>query len=105
MKKIFKIVGITIISIVMIYATFLYIEGKRFLNNPGAKPLVVLKIDSNIDASDKGNRYNEVYTSLGFTVKYDYVKSIRSSSDNILYDPIKGEGKLFNKYLIWAWIA
>ena len=62
MKKIIKIVGIVLLSIIGIYTLFVVEESIRIANDVEAKPVIVfLKSDNNKSA---GNEI--VYYSLGF---------------------------------------
>lgn len=91
MKKIIKILGITIISIITIYSIFIIEESIRTSNNMNSKPLIIL--------NKENKKENITYNSLGFklTNKYGVVEDKK-----IL---IGQEFWLFDSFLIWAWIS
>lgn len=91
MKRTFKILGITIISIIAIYTIFIIEESIRTSNNMNSKPVIILNTEI--------NNGNITYNSLGFklTNKYGVVEDKK-----IL---IGQEFWLFDSFLIWAWIS
>ena len=91
MKRTFKILGITIISIIAIYTIFIIEESIRTSNNMNSKPLIIL--------NKENKKENITYNSLGFklTNKYGVVEDKK-----IL---IGQEFWLFDSFLIWAWIS
>ncbi len=91
MKRTFKILGITIISIIAIYTIFIIEESIRTSNNMNSKPVIILNTEINND--------NITYNSLGFKLnnKYGVVEDKK-----IL---IGQEFWLFDSFLIWAWIS
>lgn len=91
MKRILKILGITIISIISIYTIFIIEESIRTSNNMNSKPLIIL--------NKENKKENITYNSLGFklTNKYGVVEDKK-----IL---IGQEFWLFDSFLIWAWIS
>ncbi len=106
MKRIVKTIGIIILAICLILTIFIVEESLRIENHPGVKPLIITEIDAYVSADTSPDRYSETYKSIGFSVKYDYLKDKRDDdSDLIRYYTIKGEFKLFNKYTIWQWIS
>lgn len=104
MKKIIKITSITLLIILFTFTTFILEESIRLSKIPGAKPLIITKIDANIEANNSKLK-EEVYHSIGYTIKYEYLKDEKSSEDNIMYLIIGEEFRLFDKILIWAWIS
>lgn len=91
MKRTFKILGITIISIIAIYTIFIIEESIRTSNNMNSKPLIILNKET--------KKENITYNSLGFklTNKYGVVEDKK-----IL---IGQEFWLFDSFIIWAWIS
>lgn len=91
MKRILKILGITIISIIATYTIFIIEESIRTSNNMNSKPLIIL--------NKENEKENITYNSLGFklTNKYGVVEDKK-----IL---IGQEFWLFDSFLIWAWIS
>ena len=91
MKRTFKILGITIISIIAIYTIFIIEESIRTSNNMNSKPVIILNKET--------KKENITYNSLGFklTNKYGVVEDKK-----IL---IGQEFWLFDSCLISAWIS
>ena len=91
MKRILKILGITIISIIAIYTIFIIEESIRTSNNMNSKPVIILNTEINND--------NITYNSLGFKLnnKYGVVEDKKTL--------IGQEFWLFDSFLIWAWIS
>lgn len=91
MKRTFKILGITIISIITIYTIFIIEESIRTSNNMNSKPVIIL--------NKKNKKENITYNSLGFklTNKYGVVEDKKTL--------IGQEFWLFDSFLIWAWIS
>ena len=91
MKRTFKILGITIISIIAIYTIFIIEESIRTSNNMNSKPLIIL--------NKENKKENITYNSLGFKLKNKY---------GVVEDKkilIGQEFWLFDSFLIWAWIS
>lgn len=91
MKRTFKILGITIISIIAIYTIFIIEESIRTSNNMNSKPVIILNTEI--------NNGNITYNSLGFKLnnKYGVVEDKKTL--------ISQEFWLFDSFLIWAWIS
>lgn len=91
MKRTLKILGITIISIIVVYTIFIIEESIRTSNNMNSKPVIILNKET--------KKENITYNSLGFklTNKYGVVEDKK-----IL---IGQEFWLFDSFLIWAWIS
>lgn len=94
-NKILKLIGITIIVFVSVYALFTLEEAVRLSKDSNAKPLIILEENYNGGVGDA------IYKSLGFTLKTEYASV--DDSNNEFY-PIAQEFLLFDKFLIWAWI-
>lgn len=92
MKRIVKIVGIVLLSIIGIYTLFVVEESIRIANDVEAKPVIVfLKSDNN---KSSGNEI--VYSSLGFKLVNKY--GLESSM-------VGQEFWLFDTFLLWGWIS
>ena len=92
MKKIIKIVGIVLLSIIGMYTLFVVEESIRIANDVEAKPVIVfLKSDNN---KSTGNEI--VYSSLGFKLVNKY--RLESSM-------VGQEFWLFDTFLLWGWIS
>jgi len=93
MKKPLKVTLIVIVSLIVIYAIFVGIDANRLRNKTEFTPPFFSKCIARVEKDVK-----EITTcnGLGYTVKYSY-------NDN---ENLNGaEFRLFNKILIWAWIA
>ena len=91
MKKVLKIIGIVLLSIIGIYTLFVIEESIRLSNNVDAKPmLVILKTDFN-----KSVNSSVTYDSIGF-------KLINKYSDTFI---IGQEFWLFDTFMLWGWIS
>lgn len=100
MKKIGKIVVIILICIIILYSLLVVIEVQRFNKYPGKEPLVIIKVDTNIEA--KKDTQTKVYTGLGYKVEYEY-KTTKKSDDILLVNYLTGDFYLFGKRLV-SWI-
>ncbi len=94
MKKVLKIIGIVLISIIFIYIIFIAEESIR-LKKDGGDPLI--KVDK---CSYTGNKYK--CKGLGYSITREYT-SKQESSD--VYYLIGEEFWLFDKILLWGWIS
>jgi len=102
MKKL-KIIIISILILVIVYILFITIEVIRFNNNIGTKPLITIgTID--VDIGVGSNIQKEKTTGLGYTIEYEYFTERKENSDNQINKVISGEFKLFDKFLLSAWI-
>ena len=102
MKKIFKIVGIVIVSILGIYTFFVFEECFRLSKNSEARPLILLSENKKENELEKVITYN----SIGFKLinKVGYTKFVDSSSPNEEY--VMGqEFWLFDSFMLWVWIS
>jgi len=109
MKKVFKALRITLISIGCIYILFIAEESIRLSSISASKPLIVIdKIMCNKDHAicyDEDKKYTEKYISLGFVLKQDYYLDETSTNDNHIYHLYGEEFLLFNKIRLWAWAS
>lgn len=96
MKKNVKITLIVVASIVLVYGLFVTLDCIRLKNSKiGTKPLIVL---SQENSSDK-----LIYNGLGYKVVY-YTNEKRISSDLIIAEIYGSEFRLFDTFLIWAYV-
>ena len=93
-----KKITLIIISIIMVYSSYITIEVIRFNKNLGMKPLIT------ITTSTKEKEYIE-YTGITYKVKYTYYKIQDESSDHIEFVHSSGTFKLFGKFPISMWIT
>ena len=92
MKKIIKIVGLVLLSIIGMYTLFVVEESIRIANDVEAIPVIVfLKSDNN---KSTGNEI--VYSSLGFKLVSKY--GLESSM-------VGQEFWLFDTFMLWGWIS
>ncbi len=96
MKKILKIIGIAILSVVLVYTLFIVEESIRLSNNSLAEPLIVF------EESCSSSEGAVTYKSLGFTLITEYA-NFEGSNDRVY--PMAQEFWLFDRFLIWAWIS
>lgn len=104
MKRTFKIIGICVISIVVCYIVYIGVEVFRFNNNTITLPLISVG-ESSIAAEAGSNHLKEKYPGLGYTFEYECVVEQDEGSDDQLLKIISGEMKLFDKFLLCAWIS
>ena len=97
-----KILGF-LVFIICLFVIFIVEECIRLERNSSAKPLIVFKIDENIDANNLKNK-KEVYTSLGYKLKKEYSATDESTEDLVFWDVVGEEFYLFDKILLWGWI-
>jgi hypothetical protein len=96
-KKVLKIIGIVLLSIIGIYTLFVVEESIRLSNNVDAKPLiVVMKSDVN-----KNIENDVVYNSIGFKLINTYGTSLEDNKDVLLGQ----EFWLFDTFMLWGWIS
>jgi hypothetical protein len=95
MKRIFKIIGIIILSIIGIYTMFIIEESIRLSNDLEAKPVMVIS---------KSDVYNDViYYSLGFKLVNKYGNpQVDDEVESIL---VGQEFWLFDTFMLWGWIS
>ena len=79
------------------------IELIRFNNNLGAYPLITLET-SDIEANLESNLQKKKIHGIGYTIEYEYIKQQKENSDVRLNKIISGKFKLFNEFLLSAWI-
>ncbi len=92
MKKVLKIIGIVILSIIGIYTLFVVEESVRMANDVEATPLIVL-VKSDVNKSVE----NEiVYYSLGFKLINKY---------GVDATMLGQEFWLFDTFMLWGWIS
>ena len=100
MKKVLKIVGIVLLSIIGVYTIFVVEESIRLSNNVDAKPVIVIfKTDL-----DKSVNNSVTYDSLGFKLVNKYGKP-QVEEENIELILVSQEFWLFNTFMLWGWIS
>lgn len=92
MKKIIKIVGIVLLSIMGVYTIFVVEESIRLSKDSSNKPLIILK-ETNIDKSVDDT---VCYDSIGFKLVNKY--GLESSM-------VGQEFWLFDTFMLWGWIS
>lgn len=102
MKKI-KIIGIILLMIISCYIVFIMVEINRFSNHLGIKPLIIIDL-ADVNAEVDSNIKREKITGLGYTVNYRYIVFQDENSDNQINKVISGEFKLFDKFILGAWM-
>ena len=101
MKKFIRFLIIIISSAVLLYGVFVGIDCVRLYNADESKsPLIITQPTKIQDDEVK-------YSGLGYTVTYDIKEDIKEEnvSLNTVYDICGAEFRLFDKILLWAWIA
>ena len=104
MRKTFKVIGIVLIIIVLIYALFIIEESIR-LKKDGEYPLIITNskyCNKNGNINSISSNYEIKCNGLGYSIIREY--SPREESSDIYYY-IRGEFWLFDKYLLWGWIT
>lgn len=103
MKKM-KIIGTLLLIIILCYIVFIMVEVNRFNNNLGVRPLIVIN-SVYVDVETGSNIQKEKITGLGYTVNYEYLTLQDENSDNHISKIISGNFKLFDKFLLSAWMV
>lgn len=98
---------LALLSILIVFSLFIIEESIRLEKVPNTKPLIIFKIDSDIQNGEATitNEHEERYKSLGFILKDRYLKDPNSSEDNIAYQLIGRGFYLFGKFRLWEWIS
>ena len=96
MKKIIKIIFLVFSLLIFLYTIFMVEESIRISHNLDAKPLIILKKETNYERI--------TYYSVGFrlTNKYGYSQLDYEKENRII---IGQDLWLFGKFLIWGWIS
>ena len=99
-KRFMKATIKTVIILLVAFVAFVIIELVRFNNNLGVLPGKVTAESYTEDTA--------IYSGVGYTISYKYDKKFEDyqySADALTNDNIvSGEFKLFNKWLLGAWI-
>ena len=100
MKKVLKLVGIVLLSIIGIYTIFVVEESIRLSNDNDAMPLIVIfKTDL-----DKSVNNSVTYDSIGFKLINKYGSP--QVEDETMESTIVGqEFWLFDTFMLWGWIS
>ena len=96
MKKILKIIILTIASLTLTYTLFIIEETFRISHTSDSKPLIVLK--------EEKNNESVIYNSIGFklTNRYGYNQVYSEEGEKMI---VGQEVWLFDNFLIWGWIS
>lgn len=100
---------IFLVVLALAYAVFVCEESIRLKNDYKSVPVIVLgKTKCSKDSwecYDKNGAYTENYTSLGFSLKREYLLDEDANEANFRYHIAASECWLFNKFLLWGWIS
>ena len=102
MKNISRILIITISSVILLYGIYVCIDCVRLYNAEESKPPIVIIQPTQIQDDEVK------YAGLGYTVTYkinEEIEAKENASLNAIYDVCGAEFRLFDKILLWAWIA
>ena len=99
-KRFFKATIKAVIILLVAFVAFVIMELVRFNNNLGVLPGKITAENYTEDTA--------IYSGVGYTISYKYDKNFEEyqySPDALTNDNIvSGEFKLFNKWLLGAWI-
>lgn len=108
MKKRTRKIIFIILGIILLYSIFLVEESIRLYSSPYAKPLIIIKENTNIYTKNnqKYGYYEEEYISIGLKLKKTYIQDIPKdpNSDALNYHIEKSSCSLFNHFTVWEWI-
>lgn len=102
MKKFLRILIIAISSAIVLYGLFVGVECVRLYNAHESKPPIISTQPTEIQRNDIK------YTGLGYTITYEIKEDIKTEENgslNTVYEICGAEFRLFDKILLWAWIA
>lgn len=100
MKKLLRFIFNILITIIVLYSLFIFVESAR-ISKKGFKTKPIILLEEKV----KDNYI--IYKGLGYTVKYSPVDYDEDKLDlnNLDNAPHRSaEFRLFNKILLWAWI-
>ena len=100
-KRFIKGILITLAIILAVFVLFVVVEVIRFNTNKGVAPGIIRAENY----AEKTQTYTSVFGI--YTVKYEYAKTFEEyqTADALTSDEIvSGELKLFNKWLLSAWV-
>ena len=100
-KRFIKGIAISLAIVLVLFVSFVITEIIRFNSNKGVPPGII--------RADEYKEQEQIYTSvLGiYTVTYKFAKPLEeyNTADELTVDEIvSGEFKLFNKWIVAAWI-
>ena len=96
MKKVLKIIGIVLLSLVLIWCLYVTVEAIRLRTMKlGLKPLITLE-----EVKEDTKIY---YKGLGYSITYQI--QTKQNYDVVLINILGAEFRVFDKFLIWAWIV
>lgn len=101
MKKIFRVLIIAISSAVLLYGVFVGVECVRLYNADISRPPIITTRPT------KTENDTVKYTGLGYTITYrinEEIETEENASLNSIYDIYGAEFRLFDKFILWAWI-
>ena len=104
MKKTLKILAIIFISIIGLYTLFIIEESIR-LKNGGEKPLIVIGGECSRTKLNTESSYKTTCKGLGYTIKREYSLGGQVGEVEKGYLLIGEEFWLFDKIIVWGWIA
>ena len=104
MKKILKISLIILVSLVLLYAIFIFEESIRLHNGKGS-PLIKLGGTCTGDKTEHIDDYTEDCIGLGYRIKREYILGGMVKENNDKFYLISEEFWLFDKYLLRGWIS
>ena len=102
MKKILRPLIIVITSLILFYGVFVGVDCVRLYNADESKAPIITTDLAQI------NDYEIKYTGLGYTVTYRLYEPIALDEyerNEPIYDVSGAEFRLFDKIMLWAWIA
>ena len=102
MKKFVRVLIVAISSVLLLYGLFVGIDCVRLYNADESKSPIIITQPTKIQDDEVK------YSGLGYTVTYQTKAEIsteENESNNANYDICGAEFRLFDKILLWAWIA
>ena len=101
MKKISRILVIIISSAALLYGLFVGVDCVRLYNAKKSEPPIITTQPTEIQGNDIK------HTGVGYTITYEAKEDINTEENgslNTVYDICGAEFRLFDKFLLWAWI-
>ena len=96
MKKVLRIVEILLLCFVIIWCLYVTIDAIRLRTMKlGLKPLITLE-----EVKEDTKIY---YKGLGYSITYQI--QTKQNYDVVLINILGAEFRVFDKFLIWAWIV
>lgn len=104
MRKIFKIIVITIAVLLTNFTLLIIVEAIRFQNKLGSLPIILIDEEKKSIYLEPGLQTKEYY-GIGYSFKYEYNVIMKEDSDAVQVMVLAGEFKLFYKKMLFAWIS